>query len=147
MYSLINHVDQTLEGWNNQCMSLKMLINSLIILFRRVDDELGASYRGSLDDLLSRSDFVVLAVKLTPDTTGLSGLKRAFPHETQQHWLTSAEVGTICFLNGIDLHDCWFMLIIMLFLCLRSSCEPGLPSLERFMQQHQAQLYVVQYVV
>ncbi|XP_070770938.1 probable 2-ketogluconate reductase [Enoplosus armatus] len=40
---------------------------------RSVDDEqaVGASYCESLDDLLRRSDFVMLAVNLTPDTTGL----------------------------------------------------------------------------
>lgn len=32
-----------------------------------------ASYCERLDDLLRRSDFVMLAVKLTPDTTGLIG--------------------------------------------------------------------------
>ncbi|XP_062421105.1 glyoxylate/hydroxypyruvate reductase B-like [Pungitius pungitius] len=33
----------------------------------------GASYCRRLDDLLRRSDFVAIAVKLTPDTTGLIG--------------------------------------------------------------------------
>ncbi|XP_031729785.1 uncharacterized protein LOC116397976 [Anarrhichthys ocellatus] len=42
---------------------------------RSVDDEqaVGASYCRSLDDLLRRSDFVVIVVKLTSDTTGLIG--------------------------------------------------------------------------
>ncbi|XP_075960948.1 putative 2-ketogluconate reductase [Anarhichas minor] len=42
---------------------------------RSVDDEqaVGASYCWSLDDLLRRSDFVVIVVKLTSDTTGLIG--------------------------------------------------------------------------
>ncbi|XP_074513895.1 putative 2-ketogluconate reductase [Sebastes fasciatus] len=42
---------------------------------RSVDDEqaVGAGYCESLDDLLRRSDFVVIAVKLTADTTGLIG--------------------------------------------------------------------------
>ncbi|XP_070770937.1 probable 2-ketogluconate reductase [Enoplosus armatus] len=44
---------------------------------RSVDDEqaVGASYCESLDDLLRRSDFVMLAVKLTSDTTGLISLR------------------------------------------------------------------------
>ncbi|XP_038577240.1 probable 2-ketogluconate reductase [Micropterus salmoides] len=42
---------------------------------RTADDEqaVGASYCDSLDDLLRRSDFVMIAVKLTSDTTGLIG--------------------------------------------------------------------------
>ncbi|XP_059199482.1 probable 2-ketogluconate reductase [Centropristis striata] len=42
---------------------------------RSVDDEqaVGASYCESLSDLLGRTDFLVLAVKLTLDTTGLIG--------------------------------------------------------------------------
>ncbi|XP_054471687.1 probable 2-ketogluconate reductase [Anoplopoma fimbria] len=42
---------------------------------RSVDDEtaVGASYCQSLDDLLRRSDFVVIVVKLTSDTAGLIG--------------------------------------------------------------------------
>ncbi|XP_029315391.1 uncharacterized protein LOC115026650 [Cottoperca gobio] len=42
---------------------------------RSVDDEqaVGASYCDSLDGLLRSSDFVVVAVKLTSDTTGLIG--------------------------------------------------------------------------
>lgn len=56
-------------------MNLKMLIYSFVILFRTADDEqaVGASYCDSLDDLLRRSDFVMIAVKLTSDTTGLIG--------------------------------------------------------------------------
>ncbi|XP_070702696.1 probable 2-ketogluconate reductase [Pempheris klunzingeri] len=40
---------------------------------RSVEDEqaVGASYRGNMDDLLRESDFVMLAVNLTPDTRGL----------------------------------------------------------------------------
>lgn len=40
---------------------------------RSVEDEqaVGASYCESMDDLLRRSDFVMLAVNLTPETTGL----------------------------------------------------------------------------
>ncbi|XP_068603458.1 glyoxylate/hydroxypyruvate reductase B [Brachionichthys hirsutus] len=42
---------------------------------RSVEDEqaVGASYRGNKDDLLKESDFVMLAVALTPETTGLIG--------------------------------------------------------------------------
>ncbi|XP_068584701.1 probable 2-ketogluconate reductase [Cebidichthys violaceus] len=40
---------------------------------RSVEDEqaVGASYRENMDDLLKESDFVMLAVNLTPETTGL----------------------------------------------------------------------------
>lgn len=40
---------------------------------RSVEDEqaVGASYRQNMDDLLKESDFVVLVVNLTPETTGL----------------------------------------------------------------------------
>lgn len=43
--------------------------------FRNVKEEqaVGARYCQSLDDLLKESDFVVLAVNLTPETTGLIG--------------------------------------------------------------------------
>lgn len=46
-----------------------------IILLRREVDEraVGASYCEKLDELLRRSDFVVLAVSLTSDTMGLIG--------------------------------------------------------------------------
>ncbi|KAF3694507.1 Glyoxylate reductase/hydroxypyruvate reductase [Channa argus] len=37
------------------------------------EQAVGASYCESLSDLLRRSDFVTIAVKLTPDTTGLIG--------------------------------------------------------------------------
>ncbi|XP_058474302.1 probable 2-ketogluconate reductase isoform X1 [Solea solea] len=42
---------------------------------RSVDDEqaVGASYCQNMDDLLKESDFVVLVVNLTPETTGLIG--------------------------------------------------------------------------
>lgn len=45
------------------------------VVFRRVEEEqaVGASYCESLHDLLRLSDFVVIAVKLTPHTTGLIG--------------------------------------------------------------------------
>lgn len=43
------------------------------IMFRSAEDEqaVGASYCESLDELLRRSDFVMLAVNLTPETKGL----------------------------------------------------------------------------
>ncbi|XP_054461877.1 probable 2-ketogluconate reductase isoform X2 [Anoplopoma fimbria] len=44
---------------------------------RSVEDEqaVGASYRENMDDLLKESDFVMLAVTLTPETTGLIGYR------------------------------------------------------------------------
>lgn len=43
--------------------------------FRSVKEEqaVGATYCQSLDELLKESDFVVLAVNLTPESTGLIG--------------------------------------------------------------------------
>jgi len=43
------------------------------VLFRSFEDEqaVGASYRENMDDLLKESDFVMLAVNLTPETTDL----------------------------------------------------------------------------
>lgn len=43
------------------------------LLCRSVEDEraVGASYCDYMGDLLKESDFVVLAVNLTPETTGL----------------------------------------------------------------------------
>lgn len=52
----------------------RQFIRSLILLlFRSIEDEqaVGASYCEKLDDLLKESDFVVVVVNLTPDTTGL----------------------------------------------------------------------------
>lgn len=45
------------------------------VLFRSVEDEqaVGASYCQNMDDLLKESDFVMLVVNLTPETTGLIG--------------------------------------------------------------------------
>lgn len=45
----------------------------ILLLFRSIEDEqaVGASYCEKLDDLLKESDFVVVVVNLTPDTTGL----------------------------------------------------------------------------
>lgn len=42
-------------------------------LFRSVEEEqaVGATYCEKMDDLLKESDFVVLAVNLSPETTGL----------------------------------------------------------------------------
>lgn len=60
----MNRVDCTLEG-----------DHSPVILCRCVADEraVGASYCRSLEELLRRSDFVVIAVRLTPATAGLIG--------------------------------------------------------------------------
>ena len=43
------------------------------MLFRSVEEEqaVGASYRENMDDLLKESDFVMLVVNLSPETTGL----------------------------------------------------------------------------
>lgn len=48
-------------------------LHLLSLLFRSVEDEraVGASYREKVDDLLKESDFVMLAVNLTPETTAL----------------------------------------------------------------------------
>lgn len=47
----------------------------LLVLLRNVEEEqaVGATYCKNMDDLLKESDFVVLAVNLTPETTGLIG--------------------------------------------------------------------------
>ncbi|MEQ2208393.1 hypothetical protein XENOCAPTIV_028420 [Xenoophorus captivus] len=54
-----------------QEMEMVHVVRSLF--FRSVEDEqaVGASYCEKLDDLLNESDFVVLVVNLTPETTGL----------------------------------------------------------------------------
>ena len=46
-----------------------------IFVFRSTEDEQAvmATYCETLDDLLKRSDFVMIAVTLTPSTTGLIG--------------------------------------------------------------------------
>lgn len=58
-------------------MNQKDTVNGQLYLFfllcRSVEDEqaVGASYCANMDDLLKESDFVMLAVNLSPDTTGL----------------------------------------------------------------------------
>lgn len=48
-------------------------LHLFFVLFRSFEDEqaVGASYRENMDDLLKESDFVMLAVNLTPETTDL----------------------------------------------------------------------------
>lgn len=57
----------------NQRVSVNGQLHLFTVLFRTVEDEqaVGASYCENIDDLLRESDFVVLAVNLTPETTGL----------------------------------------------------------------------------
>lgn len=57
----------------NQFNQWVFIRNKTPLLLRSLEDEksVGASYCERLDDLLRRSDFVIIAVKLTPSTTGL----------------------------------------------------------------------------
>lgn len=57
----------------NQRDNVNDQLHLFSVLFRSVEDEqaVGASYCESMDDLLRESDFVILAVNLTPETTGL----------------------------------------------------------------------------
>lgn len=71
------HLDHSMSSQETGMMVHK--VRSLIffffffLLFRSVEDEqaVGASYCEKLEYLLKQSDFVVVVVNLTPDTTGL----------------------------------------------------------------------------
>lgn len=57
----------------SNCNHIYFIFICFVLLFRSVEDEkaVGASYCENMEDLLKDSDFVMLAVNLTPETIGL----------------------------------------------------------------------------
>lgn len=98
---------------------------------RSVEDEQGVTYCENMDDLLKESDFVVLAVNLTPETTGLISHRQLAlmkPTATLVN-ISRGEENVTPLILVEDLQRLQLSysetLIFDFFSCLRSGCGPG----------------------